>query len=415
MDGAGFLIRKKRLKKWIFGLLASLYGTMLSWSLQNSAATQINSVISSSITGIIAVRLFPEYSAIAYAGSFAGMSSTAVIPNPLWALVLAGVVYVGYFVSGKVTYFKGMGGRLGTTAFISNAIMVLILYYNYPGYVIPYWRPDNYQNLDPTFISACLLIPVAGAMTSILIRKNLANMNHPVAAASLTGMIGSSLLLQLPYSRNTALPLQWYAGAFVGMTLVDHFPSYIYYALSGLIAGMIEVGFYGLSSGQEGGKAGLIAFISVILTAKIIVPLFTWLSPRCFPEFSLDVYIEKQDLNSWLKLMLLFVRWWIRDERNNGNNVKQFNFNMKNLFKLNSNTTDAKIDDSRIQQLSQFQIPAADSPIVLDQNSNHQPSFQQQQQQPNNQNQNLTQNQNQSVFEKPTVVENEEDELEVPV
>lgn len=66
-----------------------------------------------------------DTSAIIYAGSFAGMSSVSIIPHPAYLIVLG---MIGGFTYYKFTpYFIGLGGKLGTIAFISSLSLLLIL------------------------------------------------------------------------------------------------------------------------------------------------------------------------------------------------------------------------------------------------------------------------------------------------
>ncbi|MEC9281480.1 MAG: hypothetical protein VX642_02115 [Bdellovibrionota bacterium] len=59
-----------------------------------------------------------------YCGSFAGMISTAILPNDLHVFFLSLICILVYQLSKKI--FIGFGGKLGSIAFVSSMISLLI-------------------------------------------------------------------------------------------------------------------------------------------------------------------------------------------------------------------------------------------------------------------------------------------------
>ncbi|MBT5016284.1 hypothetical protein HN748_00340 [Candidatus Peregrinibacteria bacterium] len=95
---------------------------------------KINAVVGSAIIGLLAgipYIFFPQismFSAVAYAASFAGMSSFHSFPKK-HSIYLLGII-VGIIFICVTPFFQGFGGKLGTTAFISMMIYLKIFLKN---------------------------------------------------------------------------------------------------------------------------------------------------------------------------------------------------------------------------------------------------------------------------------------------
>lgn len=91
----------------------------------------INSTIAASLIGLIGTLLpVPRgvnkqsvYGAL-YCGTFAGMCSTGVLSSLSQAILLSAIGAVLYVLT--INIFKGHGGKLGTVAFVSVALVYLI-------------------------------------------------------------------------------------------------------------------------------------------------------------------------------------------------------------------------------------------------------------------------------------------------
>lgn len=87
-------------------------------------------VVSAALTGLIGSFIpFPTryknhpYASI-YAGSFAGMCSTSLISNYWEIAVISAIGAILYTLTLNV--FTGFGGRLGSIAFVSVALFILV-------------------------------------------------------------------------------------------------------------------------------------------------------------------------------------------------------------------------------------------------------------------------------------------------
>ena len=108
-------------------ILASSLGAVITYLLHKNG---ISVVVASCIVGLLGAgiaQLFdiPHLALVVFAGSFVGMTSTAIGSLPLVFLggLICGVIYV---LSLKI--FVGFGGKLGTTAFLSTLLVWALFY-----------------------------------------------------------------------------------------------------------------------------------------------------------------------------------------------------------------------------------------------------------------------------------------------
>ena len=109
------------MQQTIILIIGSIGGAITTFSLQKYG---FSSVVASCIAGLTGALLgnylkLPHFSLIVFTGSFIGMTSTSIGTLPL---MVAGGVLSGLMYSYSINMFKGLGGRLGTIAFISLAI-----------------------------------------------------------------------------------------------------------------------------------------------------------------------------------------------------------------------------------------------------------------------------------------------------
>ncbi len=103
-------------------------GAITTYLLSNKF--HLSTTISSSLVGFLGVIIFEKINkekyklvpASLYCGSFIGMSAMVVVHNPL-VILIAGILGGLIFVKSQ-NYFIGIGGKLGTMAFISVVITV---------------------------------------------------------------------------------------------------------------------------------------------------------------------------------------------------------------------------------------------------------------------------------------------------
>lgn len=117
------------MKNKILITLAFTLGCILCF--EGHEALQLSAVVSSALVGLFgsfitsAKRpIINSCPAAIYSGSFAGMCSVEIIhslPQLLGVSLIGGLIYLGL-----ESLFKGIGGKLGTVAFTSVALVYLI-------------------------------------------------------------------------------------------------------------------------------------------------------------------------------------------------------------------------------------------------------------------------------------------------
>ena len=114
------------MQETILLIIASALGALATFLLHKYG---ISVVVASCIIGLLGAGLnyfikSPHLALVIFAGSFVGMTSTAVgsISLVLLAGALAGLIY-----KYSLHIFAGFGGRLGTIAFISTVISYFFL------------------------------------------------------------------------------------------------------------------------------------------------------------------------------------------------------------------------------------------------------------------------------------------------
>lgn len=102
-------------------IIAGAFGAIATYILQRFG---LSIVVASCIVGLLGAMTghfleLPQLSIVIFAGSFVGMTSTAIGSIPL--ILLAGAL-TGLFFKLSSNIFVGFGGRLGTIAFLSTVL-----------------------------------------------------------------------------------------------------------------------------------------------------------------------------------------------------------------------------------------------------------------------------------------------------
>lgn len=110
-------------------IIACLIGAVLTYFL--SVNLNLGVVISASFVGLVAVytcklsKIVKDLSPPIYCGAFVGMVSPLILPNILFVAIAGIIAGIIYYLS-HYTY-TGIGGKLGTIAFVGVTISVFIL------------------------------------------------------------------------------------------------------------------------------------------------------------------------------------------------------------------------------------------------------------------------------------------------
>ncbi|MEI7474754.1 MAG: hypothetical protein WCK67_08235 [bacterium] len=264
-------------------LIWALMGYLVTIIIQ---ALGVSAVLSSSIAGVIASCLAialkdnKNYSASAFCGSFAGMTSLSLIFGKennifskkcmLLTLLLGFILSFVYFFISKLNsknkfskyLFNGYGGRLGAIAFISVLIFIILKSFLLNEFS---FLPIQ-KNITETNCFLLIFITCIGAFATSRL-SNLSvfikNSNYKILIPALLSFL--AYIIFCNFSANSAIFSQaFYAGTFVGMSSIDLLPkkgTIFAGTLTGIILTFAENIFKGV-----GGKLGFTAFIAVLIT-----------------------------------------------------------------------------------------------------------------------------------------------------
>ena len=249
-------------------------------------AIDINPIVASSLVSIIVafftiivVKEENRYSWASFCGSFSGMTYLFFLGFDgadilsfnflLNSLSLSLITALLYALSEVFSYkfpklaFDGYGGRLGTIAFISVCIFLVLLKIIYNSHLnIILKNAFSFSPMDFLAIPAAVL----AAVVSMEIKSTVASLdeNYKVFTVATTGIIGGILITRIPVYGNL-LGQAWYTGAFVGMSSYFILMLKRDFIVTGLLSGILLILTKGIFVGF-GGKLGFISFIAVIIT-----------------------------------------------------------------------------------------------------------------------------------------------------
>ncbi len=224
------------------------------------AKAGMSAVLASSLIGIAGSWVFKRYEIEIFTGSFVGMSS--VIFFTAGGVVFASLIAAVAYLMGK-NVFVGIGGKLGSSAFIGTVFVAL-----FSG--VDVWNFDIAMintSLPIWFVAITLLFSaLASVATSQLAHRYFKG--SVVIGSSVVGILGYILSLAFGfYSGLFAGTI--FAASFAGMSQIKVLKNPLYFAIAGLITAIIILAsstyFLGL-----GGKMGTSAFIGVLATLILI-------------------------------------------------------------------------------------------------------------------------------------------------
>ena len=206
-------------------------------------------VVAASLTGLLAVAVRRSLAVPAYCGAFVGMTSPAVFTAYWHGLVAATLAIVVYLVAQPA--FHGVGGKLGTTAFVGASLTIL-------GSSTPFLSDPL-----PAADTAALVVgySVVAAVATFALHDRLPL--DPVSASSVVGVVGGIALPWLHPAVGGLLAAAIYAASFAGMSDASRIPDERWMALAGVSVGLTVV-YTAPYLGGSGGKLGTIAFVSCL-------------------------------------------------------------------------------------------------------------------------------------------------------
>ncbi len=257
----------------------------------------INVIVASSLISII-IAFFTviindenHLSWASFCGSFSGMTSLMLLDNQVSLtsinfifnlLLLAFITSFMYTFSEFISYkfpkisFDGYGGRLGTIAFISVLLYILIMKFIFNKNLNFFLPKSIFETKNDYFLLFSIASSVIAALISMEIKNTVSSLNdnYKVITVATTGLIGGILITKIP-EYGMDFGLAWYTGAFIGMTSYYVLMLKRHFLLSGLISGIYFILTKNIFVGI-GGKLGFISFLSVI-TMRFIVNVYNFL------------------------------------------------------------------------------------------------------------------------------------------
>lgn len=206
-------------------------------------------VVASALLGLVAGLVLPEYGVPVYCGSFVGMAGTGVLGSYATvtaAGLAAGVVFV--LASGL---FDGFGGKLGTTAFVGCAAVVLVTGSG-PAASTP----------PPESETAALLVGSAGAAAVVTFVASVRLGHGPVVGSGVVGLTTGLVAPPLLAAGETVAAAAFCA-SFAGMARPDRLPGERVVLGTGLFCGVLFVAVTPYFGGF-GGKLGTVAFTACV-------------------------------------------------------------------------------------------------------------------------------------------------------
>lgn len=244
-------------KEYPKAILAVVIGALATFFL---AKNGMSAVLASSLVGIVGSLLIKRYEIEIFTGSFVGMCSVLLFTYSgiIFASLIASIVYL----MGK-NIFVGIGGKLGSSAFIGTLLVALFV-------SVDVWNLDIAlinTSLPLWFLATALLFSALASVATSQLAQRYFN-SSVVLGSSVVGISGYILSLTLgTYSVLFAGTI--FAASFAGMSQIKILKTPLYFAIAGLITAIIFLAsstyFLGL-----GGKMGTSAFIGVLATLILI-------------------------------------------------------------------------------------------------------------------------------------------------
>ncbi len=259
IGGAGIFVLKARPSEvpssaWEFnkGMVLSIFAlgaaNWLTFVLNHTVGA--GAVIASAVVGLAGGMLFPKYGAAIYCGSFVGMSAKAILPDAS-ALLLASSVAGVVFVMSENT-LNGIGGKLGTIAFIGSVVTGTALQLPFSASPVP----------DAQIALRIIIISILAALVTWAMSNHLGL--GAVIASALVGLAGGVVLPLVSADHGGLLAVAVFCASFTGMASSERF-SAVMMMFAGLLTGIIFVLSLTVFGGA-GGKLGMTAFSASLAT-----------------------------------------------------------------------------------------------------------------------------------------------------
>ncbi|QWC00305.1 hypothetical protein KHQ88_01695 [Mycoplasmatota bacterium] len=247
------LYREERSKKLLYkldyydGILAAV-GVLLTYLIAHQL--DLSAVIASSFIGLLGFFLLKKYSVAIYCGSFAGMVSSFLFG---YIEVASIALICGILFMILKPIFNGVGGKLGTTAFMSTILMASI------------FQRDFLIVVNDLNIFRLILVSLLGTIIPFYVQHKFKQ--SPVFASALPSLIFALIMIYLVEDYLTCTVV-FFSASFIAMSSKKRLPNIYYLVIAALIHAFLFHVYFEHYNGL-GGKLGLMALTSVIVTIGI--------------------------------------------------------------------------------------------------------------------------------------------------
>lgn len=251
--GLSQLYREERVKKSLYklnyydGILTAL-GVLLTYLMARQL--DLSAVIASSFIGLLGFFLLKKYSVAIYCGSFAGMVSSFLF-GYIEVATIALICGLLFMVLKPV--FNGMGGKLGTTAFMSTILIATI------------FQKDFMIVVNDLNIFRLIVVSLLGTIIPFYVQHKFKQ--SPVFASALPSLIFALIMIYLVEDYLTCTVV-FFSASFIAMSSQKRLPNIYYLAIAGLVHAFLFHVYFEHFNGL-GGKLGLMALTSMVITIGI--------------------------------------------------------------------------------------------------------------------------------------------------
>jgi len=223
-------------------------GVILTYLLAHQL--DISAVIASSFVGLLGYYLLRKYSVAIYCGSFAGMVSSFLFSYGEVFLIAVFCAFV-FIISKPV--MKGMGGKLGTTAFIATIL------------VATFFSKDMIIVSNELNFIRLAIVSLAGGILTYGLQHYFKQ--TAVFSSALLSLLFALIMIYLVKDYVTCTVV-FFSASFIGMSSKDRLPKFNAVIIASIIHAFLFHVYYVHYNGL-GGKLGLMALTSVVMTLGI--------------------------------------------------------------------------------------------------------------------------------------------------
>jgi len=256
----------QHLHGFILTVVTSMTSTLVTFHMQHTLS--LSPVMASAVTGVIAhgVLLTP-YREVAFCGSFGGMSDNreSDLFTLQWIALLGALIGV-LFISVK-DCLQGVGGKLGTIAFVCGVICECFMALFEEDVNIKPLKEKPYEYISAGLACVSVMISTSGSAITIALIKWKTKLGSATLASATTGLIAVAVLSLFNdtfhnFNSGDFISNFAYTGSFVGMTASTERLRSGYIVLSGTVGGVVLLCLDPVFPGV-GGKLGFSAMIAV--------------------------------------------------------------------------------------------------------------------------------------------------------